>query len=191
MADETKQSPLFGKPSTEPEVPGTSVADKVQGETSPGLVPSFGKRDGIDENVNLQNKQEAESIAEGSAASSGSPNVDMAVLEAQSLAGAEPEDGGVQYASPGIQRLAIGPYEFENGVLTVRGDDVEKFEHLLSHSSPSIQQEVMKIDREAGEAVAARFLNKNGGTMLRGGDHTGLGTQAPNPQDPDNQPPAA
>jgi hypothetical protein len=188
MADENKAAPnpLAGKPSTEPEVKGSAVSDKVAGETSPGTTPSFGKRDGLDENTNLQNKQEAESIEEGSAASSGSVGsqaLDMEALEARNLAGDERDDGAVQFTCPNIARLAIGHFEFQNGQLSLSPEDADKFREQLNTAPPQIQSQVFEVDRDAGEAAARRYLEKNGGRMVRGGETTASTPPAPVPGD--------
>jgi hypothetical protein len=190
MADENTTDaagnrPLFGKPSAEPEVEKTAVSDVVQGETSPGIVPSFGKRDGADENINLQNKDEARSIEEGSAASSGNVGVDYDAIAAAAAAGPEAPSGerNVQYATPRIANFKLGKYQFENGVLNLSAENAEQFDALLAKCDPSIQSTVMKIDRDGGDAVAKRFLDTQRGPMTRGPDVTTNAPPAPNPSE--------
>jgi hypothetical protein len=158
---------------------GTAVSEKVQGETSPGTEPSFGKRDGIDENVNLMNKDEARSIEEGSAASSASTQLDMEALEAQALVNSDEER--VQFTCPNIARLAIGHFEFKNGQLSLTPDEADKFREQLNTAPLQIQSQVFEVDREAGEAAARRYLEKNGGRMVRGGETTAATPAAPVP----------
>lgn len=78
-----------------------------------------------------------------------------------------------KYASPQIARLRIGKFQFENGVLTIKNEkDAELFESLLAGATIRTRQCVSKIDREAGEKIAAQFLASSRGQMIRGGDTT-------------------
>lgn len=95
------------------------------------------------------------------------------------------ENDKVRYASSSIQRLKIGRFQFENGVLDVPMDQVEAFEKLLAGASLRTKAAVSKIDIDAAEAIARKFLRNRGG-MTRGGDHTGNLLNAPIPGEQDH-----
>ncbi len=211
MADDTQapgatKRPLFGSQAKAPESasdsagtsggdtaktadnkPESEVSDKeaeaLRGDGGPGQIPAFGKQQGQDENNNLTNEGQLESLKLGASAQSGQVGegaVDIAgLVAAQSYAGSEaPEDGSTEYVST-IGRLRIGKFEFTNGVLNLKGDDVGGFEKLLETAHPRTQQAVRKIDREAGEAVAKRFVTES--KMSRGVDTSDNGPQSPKP----------
>lgn len=111
-----------------------------------------------------------------------SPPFDVAAHEAASLAGDEREDNkSVQFTCPGIARLAIGHFEFSNGLLSLTPENAEKFRAQLAGAPQQIQSQVFEVDREAGEAAARRYLEQNGGRMVRGGETTASTPPAPVP----------
>lgn len=94
---------------------------------------------------------------------------------------AEESDTKVRYACPKIPNLKIGRFQFEKGVLEISPEEAEKFDKLLSGTTPRTRQVVGKVDKQAGEAVAQAYLNRNGGRMIRGGDDTSKSVPAPRP----------
>lgn len=166
MVDETKT----------PEVPG--AADGLGG---PNVTPAFGNKPQTDNNRPIEEQSELDSFSEGADAASRLAQAgaidDLVAVEGVG----DEQEGKVQYASPNIARLRIGPYEFENGVLSIDSDKVEHFEKLLSSATIRTQQAVRKIDRQGGEAVAKAFLAKTQGTRSSGVDTTANTVSAPTP----------
>lgn len=163
-----------------PEVPG--AADGLGG---PNVTPTFGAKPQTDNNRPIEEQNELDSFVEGAdAASRAAQAGSIADLVAVEGIGDE-QEGKVQYASPNIARLRIGPYEFENGVLSIDADKVEHFEKLLGSATLRTQQAVKKIDREGGEAVAKAFLKQTQGTRSSGVDTTANTVGAPTPGEGD------
>lgn len=170
MVDETKA----------PEVPGSA-----QGLGGPNPTPTFGNAPQTDNNRPVEKQDDLDSFVEGANAATAAAvagNVDdhLAVTGV-----GDEQEGRVQYASPNIARLKVGPYQFENGVLSIESEKAEHFEKLLSTSTARTQQAVRKIDRESGEAVARAFLNKTQGTRTSGVDTTANTVGAPTPGEGD------
>lgn len=166
MVDETKA----------PEVPGS--ADGLGG---PNVTPTFGNKPQTDNNRPIEEQSELDSFKEGADAATRQTQAGN-ILDLQAVDGVgDEQEGKVQYASPNIARLRIGPYEFENGVLTIDADKAEHFEKLLASATIRTQQAVRKIDREGGEAVARAFLGKTQGTRTSGVDTTANTVGAPTP----------
>ncbi len=186
MVDEVKR-PLFGtaaQPTTDSNKPESEVsqpeADALKGDGGPGLTPAFGKQAGQDENNNLTNVDQLDSLKDGAAAQSGTigeGGLDIPGLVAAQGVGAEaPEDGSTQYVST-IARLRLGKFEFANGQLSLGAEDASRFEKLLETAHPRSKAAVRKIDRRAGEVVARRLA----GSMSRGVDTSDNGPQSPKP----------
>jgi hypothetical protein len=96
----------------------------------------------------------------------------------------EKEPFEVRYASPQIARLKIGKFQFEHGVLVIDNEkDAELFANLLDGASVRTKQRVTRIDREAGEAIASKFLASSRGQMIRGGDTSTSSPPAATPGD--------
>lgn len=171
---------MFGKVESEEVKPEVTEKEKaaLDKPTGPNPTPAFGKIDERDENVQLTDPDQLEKIKEGSAASSGSG--DPLELEAANMA---TDTDSVQYVSPQIARLRVGRFQFENGRLTLDKKAAGDFEKLLATASTRTQQAVRKIDREAGEAVAQRFVAANKGHMTRGGETTASSAPAPKPSE--------
>jgi hypothetical protein len=167
---------LFGKGVKNPdELPGVEASENAQTQTSPTAVPVFTSKAEGDGNV-------PEALL--------SPNSEI-VQDAQpeSTDAAEENDGNVRYISPTTSNLKVGQFQFENGVLALKPDEVDKFEKLVNDLGPSVSSHIRKVADEAtADAAARRILERNGGSMIRGGDHTGNIAPAPNPSDADNQP---
>lgn len=157
-------------------------AKALDGAAGPNRTPAFSKRDFADENVQLTDTNDLASAKAGAAAHTKS-TVDLAGLEAAAAAGSvrEGAEDEVQFTSTPISALRIGPYQFENGVLRLKGDDVDKFEKLLDTASIRTKQVIRRIDRNGGEAVARRFLESTKGTRTSGVDTSDRGVQAPRP----------
>jgi hypothetical protein len=195
MADDGKK-PLFGtsaKPPAESNDTASSTTQKPEGQVSeqesqalsgdggPGFVPAFGKQQGQDENNNLTHETQLESLKEGASAGSAPLGTELDIpglVAAQAVSSSEaPEDGSTEFVST-IARLRLGKFQFDGGVLTLRGGDVERFEKLLATAHPRSQAAVRKIDRSAGEAVARAF---KAGQMSRGVDTSTGGVPSPKP----------
>lgn len=176
MTDEAKTNEA-------PKVPGSA-----EGAGGPNLTPTFGKKSQDDENANIVDQHELNNIKEGSEAASRQNRFSVTdqILAAQSAG--EAQDGFTQYASPSIARLKVGPFQFDNGVLRIENNRVEQFEKLLNTASPRTKQAVSKIDREGGEAIARRFLERTGGKRTSGVDTSDNIPPASNPNDAQNQP---
>jgi hypothetical protein len=165
------------------EVPGAN-----DGKGGPNVTPAFGNRPQTDNNRPIEESSEQESFEEGAKVASDSNVAGFQVSDdvlATANAGEE-QEGFKQYASPSIPRLRIGNYEFENGVLRVPDEEVEKFEKILNASSSLVKQAVSTIDREGGEAVARKFLDSQG-KMTRGPTTSDSAPPAANPLDRNNQ----
>jgi hypothetical protein len=182
-ANANKTTSPEGQPEGKPDASVTDAeAAALQGAGGPNRTPAFVKRDFEDENVQLTDTDDLASAKAGAAAASGSTE-DWVGIEAANAAGdvLEGREDEVQYTSTPISKLRIGPFEFKNGVLRVKGDDVDRFEKLLRGAGMRTQQVVRKIDRSAGEAVARRFLEQNAGRRVRNVDTSDAGGQAPRP----------
>ena len=87
------------------------------------MIPAFGKQQGQDENNNLTDVDQLESLKDGAAAKSGlvGEGLDIpGLVAAQSYAGSEaPEDGSTEYTSQ-IARLRIGKFQFDGGRLALK-----------------------------------------------------------------------
>lgn len=182
-ANATKTTSADSQPEGQPDASVTDAeAEALQGAGGPNRTPAFVKRDFEDENVQLTDTDDLASAKAGAAANSGSTE-DWTGIEAAARAGDLPEgaEDEVQYTSTPISKLRVGPYQFSNGVLRLKPEAAEKFEQLLKKAAIRTQQVVRKIDRSAGEAVARRFLEKNGNRTVRGGDTSDKAPPAPTP----------
>jgi hypothetical protein len=169
MVDEVKEP--AASPFKKPEA-------ALDGDAGPNVTPAFAKHDGQDENVQITDPADIESVREGSEAQNAGAETSDEVPARVS----EEAEKTVQYACPSISRLRLGRFQFENGQLKLTPDDAEEFDKMLASASTRTQQAVQKIDKEGGDAVARRFLEQNKGGMFRGGDTT-ANTTAPNPAD--------
>jgi len=192
MADENKTGGkgIFGaksgdgNDSNKPEAEVSKAeAAALDGAGGPNRTPAFTKRDFEDENVQLTDADDLQSAKEGAAANSGT-TLDMVGLEAAAAAGDLPEgaEDEVQFTSVPIARLRIGPYQFENGVLRLKGEDADKFRELLGKAAIRTQQVVREIDRAGGEAVARRYLETTGSRSNRDVDTSDNAPPASRPQ---------
>ena len=182
-ANASKTTSPDSQPEGKPDASVTDAeAEALEGAGGPNRTPAFVKRDFEDENVQLTDTDDLASAKVGAAAASGSTE-DWVGIQAAEAAGPvlEGREDEVQYTSTPISKLRIGPFEFRNGVLRLKGDDVEKFEKLLKGAAIRTQQVVRKIDRSAGEAVARRFLEQNAGKRVRDVDTSDASPDAPRP----------
>ena len=161
-------------------------AKSLQGSTGPNRIPAFGKTRGLDENTQLTEKADLESIKEGSAENSGNPNSDPAATRAEALAkSAQKEDDSdfVQYTSHPVSAFRIGRFQFRNGVLRLPPEEAKELDKLLEGATLRTQQVVRKVDVAAGEKVARDFLQLNGGTRKRDVDTSDNAPPAPRPDE--------
>lgn len=95
----------------------------------------------------------------------------------------------VQWTSHPILSLVVGGFQFIDGLLKIKKghEDVERFEKLVESfaddpSSP-ITQNVRKIDVDAADAIAQKFLEERAGRVTVGVDTTNNGVPSPTPQE--------
>jgi hypothetical protein len=156
--------------------------ENVQGAAAPNVVPTFAKHGGQDENNRVDDPEILENAKTGADAASPDPENQLDIagfVQAQSVEQevSEGNEDNVQYTSR-IARYRIGRFQFEGGVLTLKGDDVGDFEELMSKASPRSQNAVRKIERAEGvRAVPMKF----GSTSSRGIDTTRNGPRSPAP----------
>jgi hypothetical protein len=176
MADEKDT----GKPEAEVTKKEEAALD---GAAGPNRTPAFGKRDFEDENVQFTDSDDLKSVKEGSAASSGNKNLDIAGLVAAASVGEEREgaEDETVFTSHPISKLRVGRFQFQNGVLRLKGEDVEAFEKLLGASALRTQQVIRRVDRSSGEVVARRYLEQNKSRSTRDVDTSDRGPLAANP----------
>jgi hypothetical protein len=189
MAEENKLAGLGLKTAgTQPQPdgkPDASVTDKevkaLGGEAGPGVVPAFGKHGGgEDENNPLTEVSELESLKTGAAQNSNSTDSDFQdALAGQGLNPDAPEDGSVEYVSPNIPNLRVAGRQFDNGRLSLKAEDAEKFEQALQSAHPRTQAAVRKVDRAAGEAVARSFLGRTSRGIDTSDNGPGRGDKSP------------
>lgn len=185
MADDNKGFPGFKNTTTPTE---TKALDGVEGQNR---TPAFGNQaGGLDRNTNLVDSDQVDTLKEGAESQSAgaveASTGDFQNLLAASVAGdtvPEGHEDTTQYSSFPISRLRLGSYQFEGGLLRLKnGEEVEKFESLLTGLDPATRNSVKVIDRASGVAVAKAFQATQS-KSTQGVDHSGNGPTSPKPSE--------
>lgn len=97
------------------------------------------------------------------------PKEGLAEFEAENEAIELEESNDVIYVYPGVNRFNMGPYDFQDGRLTLKPDQEGDFLQLLGQQPTLVQNKIQKIDKAlADQMVRARI----GSTMRSGVDTT-------------------
>lgn len=169
MNETTGSNALFGKP--KPQATATvdsagadigKVADQVD---SGATQRAFGNQGQVDANQELSSGQQVETIAAKSELQSQvsqlkADSIDaVAQLDGNSLAPVE--SGTATFSSAPIQRLKVGRFRFEKGVLQLSGDDLTEFRGLMAKMDVRTQAGIRTINVAAANAVAQTFLDSH------------------------------
>lgn len=80
------------------------------------------------------------------------------------------------YSSHPIAKYRIGRFQFERGVLTLEGADVEEFDALMTTQPQTVKRRIKKANQAAAESIARSFLQSR---MVAGVDTTANSVEAP------------
>ena len=81
------------------------------------------------------------------------------------------------YTSHPTKSLKLGRFQFENGTLTLKGDDKAEFAELLEAQPVFVRSGVKKIDSNAAAKLAKSYIDQNS-QMTRGIDTAGNGPKS-------------
>jgi len=136
-------------------------------------VEAFGKHGSQDENTPLSQTVQLQELDEGAVDMSQQPSLTMPISETEDQiqrAVAAPQ-GTVTFSSHPVGAFKVGRFQFTNGQLILTTAEAQEFESLLERMPPRDRNRVRKIDRQAAEKMAERFLTTR---RVRGVDTAGV-----------------
>lgn len=145
------------------------AAEAAKDQLAEGGIEAYGKNTSQDENNPLTSPEQLEAIQRGSEILSGqrgATNERLANIQAagrlarSELAGIAENEEQVTYSSHPILNYKLGRFQFVKGVLKLDAEDAAAFDELLEKQPPREKARVKKIDRDAAERVAKRYLDQ-------------------------------
>lgn len=182
-SDREKELPKGNQPSVQDSDKHEERVEDMKEAVSEGGKEAYGKHGSNDENHPLTQESEVEALVDGADDLSSSVISDKlreriaGEQAAQANASLRQESDGDTsvYSSHPISRYRVGRFQFEQGTLRLKGDDVGEFEEIMRNQPPREQARVKKIDVEAANVVARNFAKSQGSSRTRGVDTAGSG----------------